>query len=138
VDFQTDRSASIHNGSEEGTVPVLAGQYRLVPRYRSASDIQQLLGFLGAWVVQSPGEGEALCALLNRLGVADAVAADDGDVIAFGAKTIVRNIGSRSNREDKMRIYDMARILMLIDVTPDQIVDICTLVILFSSRPLTR
>nr|POE94430.1 flap endonuclease gen like 1 [Quercus suber] len=39
---------------------------------------------------QAPGEAEAECAKLNRLGIVDAVWSDDGDAFMFGCQTLIR------------------------------------------------
>ena len=46
----------------------------------------------GVPVVQSPGEGEAMCAALNKAGLADACATFDGDVLLFGAHTVFHTL----------------------------------------------
>lgn len=47
----------------------------------------------------------------------------------FGAKYIVRDIGWRSKREEKMQIYDVRKIVKGMGLTPDQLVDVCVLCI---------
>lgn len=50
-----------------------------------------LLSTMGIQCIQSDGEGEALCARLNLVGLVDAVITDDSDVFGYGAKTVLRN-----------------------------------------------
>lgn len=42
----------------------------------------------GLWVLQAPGEAEAMCAALDRAGHVDACATSDGDALLFGAQTL--------------------------------------------------
>jgi holliday junction resolvase YEN1 len=39
---------------------------------------------------QAPGEAEAELALMNSLGIIDAVITDDSDIFLFGAVTVIR------------------------------------------------
>lgn len=43
-------------------------------------------------MLQSPGEGEAMCAALNKAGIVDACATFDGDVLLFGAHTVYHTL----------------------------------------------
>lgn len=46
----------------------------------------------GLWVVQAPGEAEAVCAALNRAGHVDACVTKDSDALLFGAQTLFQTI----------------------------------------------
>ena len=41
--------------------------------------------------VQAPGEGEAQCAYLQKLGIVDYVISQDVDALVFGARRVLRN-----------------------------------------------
>jgi 5'-3' exonuclease len=47
---------------------------------------------LGLPFVQSRGEAEATCALLNRIHKVDAVASNDGDALMYGARTMYKGL----------------------------------------------
>ncbi|XP_064603364.1 flap endonuclease GEN homolog 1-like isoform X2 [Liolophura sinensis] len=51
----------------------------------------ELLSHLGIPYIYSQGEAEALCALLNRQGIADGCLTEDGDAFLYGARTVYRN-----------------------------------------------
>lgn len=55
-------------------------------------DVKQLLRLMGVPVVEAPGEAEASCAALARAGLADAVATEDMDALAFGAPVMIKNL----------------------------------------------
>lgn len=40
--------------------------------------------------LKAPGEAEAELALLNRLGIIDAVMTEDSDIFAYGAQLVIR------------------------------------------------
>ncbi|XP_014286236.1 flap endonuclease GEN [Halyomorpha halys] len=50
-----------------------------------------LLSSLGILCIQGPGEAEAYCAHLNRLGIVDGVITQDSDVFLYGAREVFRN-----------------------------------------------
>jgi 5'-3' exonuclease len=87
----------------------LGGRVFVLPEHRT--ETMEFLKHMGVWVIQAEGEGEGVCALMNRLGYADHIAADDADVFPFGGKSLVRNIGWKGKRELKMRRYDIQQIL---------------------------
>ncbi len=80
-----------------------ASQVIVTPQH--VEECKELLKSLGAWVIDAPSEGEAYASLMNRLGFADYVAGDDSDVFPFGAKKLIRNIGWRSKRNEKMKVW---------------------------------
>ncbi|OBZ73129.1 Flap endonuclease GEN 1 [Grifola frondosa] len=51
----------------------------------------RLIGDFGFQWHLAPGEAEAELALMNQLGLIDAIMTDDGDAFAFGAETVIRN-----------------------------------------------
>ncbi|KAF2772226.1 PIN domain-like protein, partial [Teratosphaeria nubilosa] len=52
--------------------------------------LHQLLDHLKIPYHQAPGEAEAECAKLQRLGVVDAVWSDGGDALMFGCTTLIK------------------------------------------------
>ena len=79
-------------------------QHLLAPavRFSRLVDVQPI-GLQGLPVVQSPGEGEAMCAALNMAGLADACATFDGDVLLFGAHTVFHTL--------KLQVRGLKRLL---------------------------
>ncbi|OBZ78714.1 Flap endonuclease GEN 1 [Grifola frondosa] len=51
----------------------------------------RLIGDFGFQWHLAPGEAEVELALMNQLGLIDAIMTDDGDAFAFGAETVIRN-----------------------------------------------
>lgn len=90
-------------------------------------EVKEFLRCIGIWVIQAPDEGEAYCALMNNLGFGECVATDDSDIFPFGGKYIIRDIGCRGNRDMKSSFYDIKKILNIMGVTGDELIDICTL-----------
>jgi flap endonuclease-1 len=63
------------------------------------SDAKHLLSLMGVPVVQAPGEGEALAAIMARRGDVWAVASQDYDTLLFGAPRLVRNLGMAGRKK---------------------------------------
>ena len=53
-----------------------------------------MLELLGIPYLNSIGEAEAYCALLNNQGLAEGVLTDDTDALLYGATTVYRNIST--------------------------------------------
>lgn len=52
--------------------------------HKACQDCELLLSLLGVAVLKANGEGEALCALLNKKGLVDGIITNDGDVFLYG------------------------------------------------------
>jgi len=57
-----------------------------------ATDVKKLLDALGLPYEQAVGEGEAMCALLNRQGKVDAVVSNDGDALLYGVRAVYKDL----------------------------------------------
>lgn len=93
-------------------------------------EVKTLLRLMGQVVLEAESEGEAWCAMLNRLGYVDAGVTEDSDFIAFGGKTMIRGMGGmgttpegRKTREIKMTVYDVPSILKGLDVDEEEFVE---------------
>jgi Holliday junction resolvase YEN1 len=60
---------------------------------------------------QAPGEAEAECALLQRLGVVDAVWSDDGDCFMFGCQMLIK-----AHKQDGKRVNDHVRVYKVVEI----------------------
>lgn len=90
-------------------------------------DIKELLRLMGAKVIQAHSEGEAVCAVLNRLGKVDAVISEDSDVFAYGGSKLITGVGAKSNRETDMMEYDIPAIMEKMELTPEMFIELSIL-----------
>ncbi|KAF8859932.1 PIN domain-like protein [Acephala macrosclerotiorum] len=71
-------------------------------------ELKELLQHLGCAWHRAPGEAEAECVLLQKLGIVDAVWTEDADALMFGAHTVFRfNYTEKENgakRKDNLKV----------------------------------
>ncbi|KAI1205059.1 PIN domain-like protein [Annulohypoxylon truncatum] len=87
--------------------------------------LKELLDQLGVPRHEAPGEAEAECARLQKLGVVDAVWTDDTDTFMFGCETVVqfcRLEGSEFNSEDSVLVYTADSLLSQSKLTQQGII----------------
>ena len=58
-------------------------------------DAKTLLRLMGMPVIEAPGEAEAQCAMLTRMGLAYATASEDMDALTFGTTVLLRGFNSK-------------------------------------------
>ena len=63
--------------------------------HQEKNDAMTMLRLMGVPVIQAPGEAEAQCSYLNRIGKVDAVCTEDTDSIVFGTQILIREINNR-------------------------------------------
>ncbi|CAH8562535.1 unnamed protein product [Heterobilharzia americana] len=81
----------------------------------------ELLNAFGVPWVQSPGEAEAMCALLNSSKLVDACITNDGDAFLYGAETVYRHF-SMDSRDSSVRVFHAHRIQKLLNLTRSDLV----------------
>ncbi|XP_072182130.1 uncharacterized protein [Diadema setosum] len=71
------------------------------------NECQEMLELMGVPCVQSQGEAEAMCALLDRQGIADGCLTEDGDAFLYGARTVYRNLNMSTGKVDRYSMDDI-------------------------------
>ncbi|MBQ8643277.1 MAG: flap endonuclease-1 [Candidatus Methanomethylophilaceae archaeon] len=108
---------------------------RMTPEILESS--KELLGLMGIPVVQAPSDGEAQAAYMCMKGDVHAAASQDFDSILFGAPQLVRNLtisgrrkvpGKSVYRDVKTEVIDTESMLKTLDITREQLVDVCILI----------
>ncbi|KAK5624243.1 hypothetical protein CRENBAI_000061 [Crenichthys baileyi] len=89
------------------------------------NDAIELLKHIGVPVIQAPGDAEALCAQLVRVGVVDAVASEDMDTLPFGANVLIRQLNAK--RDSEVMEYSLPKLLEKLQINHEELVDLCIL-----------
>lgn len=132
---EADLKIALEAGDIEKAYSKAQQSSRLTPPM--AEEAMTLLRALGVPVVEAPGEGEAMAAVMCREGDVDAVCSQDFDSILFGAPVLVRNLTVTGRRKlpgkqvwvnvTPERI-DLEGSLGALGLTREQLVDVALLV----------
>lgn len=91
--------------------------------YERIKLLRQLLDHLKIPQHQAPGEAEAECAAMQRLGVVDAVWSDGSDTLMFGATCVIRAHKTGTSRsKDKIYIHRAEKLLADYDMDHESLV----------------
>ncbi|XP_067310093.1 probable flap endonuclease 1 homolog [Pseudorasbora parva] len=88
-------------------------------------DCLRLLKLMGVPCIKAPGEAEALCAHLVKIGIVNAVASEDMDTLAFGGTVLLRQLNAKKDSE--VTEYSLPKLLEALQLTNKQFVDLCIL-----------
>jgi len=88
-----------------------------------SEDCKELLKVIGIPYINSLEEADPQCSYLVKSGLAFAVASEDMDILTFGADKLITSLTSK----DVCKIYDLKLILIDLEITYSQFVDICIL-----------
>ena len=91
---------------------------------KQVQDILYFFELLGIPVIRENEEADFILAKLSATNKIDYILSDDSDVLAFGAKRVLKNF---CIKEEKCELYDMDEILANLGVPMQKFVDICIL-----------
>jgi len=91
---------------------------------KQVQDILYFFELVGLPVIRENEEADFILAKLSAANKIDYILSDDSDVLAFGAKRVLKNF---CIKEEKCELYDMNDILMSLGVPMQKFVDICIL-----------
>ena len=132
VKAQQEWQESIEKGETEKAFSKATQSSRITNEIVESSRI--LLTHLGIPVVQAAEEGEAQAAYMAQTGVVWAASSQDFDSLLFGAPRLLRNLtlagrrkmpGRNEYREVKMEIIDAETALRELDISREQLIDLC-------------
>jgi len=91
---------------------------------KQVQDILYFFELLGIPVIRENEEADFILAKLSAANKIDYILSDDSDVLAFGAKKVLKNF---CIKEEKCELYEMDSILATLGVSMQKFVDICIL-----------
>jgi flap endonuclease-1 len=101
------------------------------------SEAKELLSYMGVPIIEAPGEGEAQCSHMARMGTVHAAASQDYDCLLFGAPLLLRNFTTSGRRKNPhTKLYDevktelmtLSNILTKNNLTREQLVDMALMI----------
>lgn len=87
-------------------------------------DAKKLVKMMGAPYVEAPGEAEAQCAELVKMGLAFGTASEDMDSLTFGTDYLLRGFNSK---KEPITQIDLKEVLKGFDMEMDEFIDLCIL-----------
>lgn len=85
-----------------------------------------ILRSIGIPVIQADGDGEHICCMMVREGLASAVFSRDTDCMVYGTQFMIKKMRKPQNkREDVFEITQFAPILPALDISYKSFVDLC-------------
>ena len=109
-------------GDLEGAKRMAGRSIRVTPEMME--DAKKLLRMMGTPVIEAPGEAEAQCAWITKLGLAYGTASEDMDSLTFGSQVLLR--GFNSKKEPILHI-ELKEVLEGFQMTIEEFVDLCIL-----------
>eukprot|EP01083_Nonionella_stella_P199441 731311_1 len=90
-------------------------------------DVQTLLTYMGIPWYAAPGEAEAQASRMCSQGIVYGAGTEDMDALTFGTTKLIRHLTDSEARKKPVLEFDLSKILLGMDVTMDQFIDICIL-----------
>lgn len=87
-------------------------------------ECKELFRLMGIPYIVACGEAEGLCARLVKEGLVDAAVSEDTDLYPSGASVIIKDLNPD---KAKVTVCNLAELLEKLDITYEQLVDICIL-----------
>jgi len=92
--------------------------------WKNICDAKELFTLMGIPFIEADGEAETLCAWLSKKDLVSGCLSEDTDILANGGKHFLRNFNINSN---KIIEYSLDDILMELEMTYEQFIDMCIL-----------
>ena len=88
------------------------------------ADAKKLVQLMGVPMIEAPGEAEAQCAEMTKMGLAFGTATEDMDALTFGSNFLLRGFNSK---KEPITQVDLRLVLEQFQMTQDEFIDLCIL-----------
>lgn len=85
-------------------------------------DAKKLVQLMGVPYIDAPGEAEAQCAEMAKMGLAFGTATEDMDALTFGSKFLIRGFNSK---KEPVTQVDLSQVLKGFGMSMDEFIDLC-------------
>lgn len=110
-----------HKPKPGGVFKKVATNPKFAKWTREAAEMLTALGFFVVNMQGGEGEAEAMCALLNKLGIVDGVITTDSDAFLFGAHTVYKEF-SVDAHHGAARCYTLEGIATSLGLGPNKLI----------------
>eukprot|EP00917_Polyrhabdina_sp_WS-2016_P022266 GHVP01048326.1.p1 GENE.GHVP01048326.1~~GHVP01048326.1.p1 ORF type:complete len:351 (-),score=71.57 GHVP01048326.1:953-2005(-) len=114
---------------EEGDMDEMIKQAKRSVRVtqKHADDIKKLFGLMGIPFIQAPGEAEAQCTEMCKMGLVYGVASEDMDTLSFGSPILIKYLTLSEARKIPITEIRLSSVLKGLEMTEDEFIDFCIL-----------
>ena len=88
-------------------------------------EVVKILGYMGIPIIDSLGEAEHTCSVLQRSGLCDYTVTDDSDALVFGSTKVIKL--TKTTKNNVISVFSLKNILSDLNLTHDEFVDMCIL-----------
>ncbi|OAF71111.1 hypothetical protein A3Q56_01146, partial [Intoshia linei] len=122
-----DLKIAQEEGDMETAIKLSRRLVHIKPEY--VDECRKLFSLLGVPYIDAPGEAEAECVNLVKLGFAYAVGTEDMDALTFGANVLLRHLSPSNEAAKKQPVlkFTLKDILNDTKMSKDQFIDLCIL-----------
>lgn len=86
------------------------------------ADAKKLVQLMGVPMIEAPGEAEAQCAEMTKMGLAFGTATEDMDALTFGSSHLLRGFNSK---KEPITQVDLNALLEGFGMNMDEFIDLC-------------
>ena len=122
IKAEEEKTKAIEEGDFEKAKAMAGRSIRITPEM--TADAKKLVKLMGCPVIEAPGEAEAQCAQMCKLGLAFGTASEDMDSLTFGSSFLMRGFNSK---KEPITQIDLSKVLEGFDMTMDEFIDLCIL-----------
>ena len=122
IKAEEEKTKAIEEGDFEKAKAMAGRSIRITPEM--TADAKKLVKLMGCPVIEAPGEAEAQCAQMCKLGLAFGTASEDMDSLTFGSSFLMRGFNSK---KEPITQIDLSKMLEGFDMTMDEFIDLCIL-----------
>ena len=119
---EEQKETAIAEGDMERAKQMAGRSIRITPEMMA--DAKKLVQLMGVPYIEAPGEAEAQCAELCKMGLAFGTATEDMDALTFGSPFLIRGLNSK---KEPITQIDLSLVLEGFGMNMDEFIDLCIL-----------
>ena len=117
---EEEKEAAVAAGDMERAKQMAGRSIRITSEMMA--DAKKLVKLMGVPCIEAPGEAEAQCAEMVKMGLAFGTATEDMDALTFGSKYLIRGFNSK---KEPITQIDLNQVLEGFGMSMDEFIDLC-------------